>query len=112
VFKASYDKANRTSIFSYRGPGLTEGLKILSRVKETIGVPIISDVHTVEEIKPAAEVLDILQIPAFLSRQTDLVIAAAESGKTINIKKGQFLRRVICDLLLKKPGLSGTAIFY
>jgi len=109
VFKASYDKANRTSIFSYRGPGLTEGLKILSRVKETIGVPIISDVHTVEEIKPAAEVLDILQIPAFLSRQTDLVIAAAESGKTINIKKGQFLAPGDMRSVIEKAGSVGNS---
>jgi len=109
VFKASYDKANRTSIDSYRGPGLTEGLKILSRVKEITGVPIISDVHTVDEIKPASEVLDILQIPAFLSRQTDLVIAAADSGKTINIKKGQFLAPGDMRSVIKKAGSVGNS---
>ena len=109
VFKASYDKANRTSIDSYRGPGITEGLKILSRVKETIGVPLISDVHKVEEIKPAAEVLDILQIPAFLSRQTDLVIAAAETGKTVNIKKGQFLAPGDMRSVIEKAGSVGNS---
>ncbi len=91
VFKASYDKANRTSIDSYRGPGLDAGLKIFTRVKDLMGVPVISDVHNVEDVKPASEVLDVLQIPAFLSRQTDLVLAAAATGKTVNIKKGQFL---------------------
>jgi 2-dehydro-3-deoxyphosphooctonate aldolase (KDO 8-P synthase) len=91
VFKASYDKANRTSIDSFRGPGLDEGLKILSRVKNDIGVPVISDVHKIEEVEPASEVLDILQIPAFLCRQTDLLVSAARTGKTVNVKKGQFL---------------------
>jgi 2-dehydro-3-deoxyphosphooctonate aldolase (KDO 8-P synthase) len=91
VFKASYDKANRTSINAYRGPGMREGLAILRKVKESLGVPVISDVHSIEQIAPAAEVLDILQIPAFLCRQTDLLIAAAQSGRVINVKKGQFL---------------------
>lgn len=91
IFKASYDKANRTSIKSYRGPGLREGLAILRKVKEALGVPVISDVHSIEQILPAAEVLDILQIPAFLCRQTDLLVAAAKSGRVINVKKGQFL---------------------
>jgi len=91
VFKASYDKANRTSIDSFRGPGLDEGLKILARVKNDMDVPVISDVHQIEEIEPAAEVLDILQIPAFLCRQTDLLVSAAHTGKTVNVKKGQFL---------------------
>ena len=91
VFKASYDKANRTSIDSFRGPGLEEGLKILARVKNDMDVPVISDVHQIEEIEPAAEVLDILQIPAFLCRQTDLLVSAARTGKTVNVKKGQFL---------------------
>jgi 2-dehydro-3-deoxyphosphooctonate aldolase (KDO 8-P synthase) len=91
VFKASYDKANRTSIDSFRGPGLDEGLKILARVKNDMDVPVISDVHQIEEIEPAAEVLDILQIPAFLCRQTDLLVSAARTGKTVNVKKGQFL---------------------
>lgn len=91
IFKASYDKANRTSIGAYRGPGLKDGLTILRKVKEALGVPVISDVHSIEQISPAAEVLDILQIPAFLCRQTDLLVAAAKSGKIINVKKGQFL---------------------
>lgn len=91
IFKASYDKANRTSINAYRGPGLKEGLAILRKVKESLGVPVISDVHSIEQIAPAAEVLDVLQIPAFLCRQTDLLIAAAKSGRVINVKKGQFL---------------------
>jgi len=91
IFKSSYDKANRTSISSYRGPGLRQGLQILSRVKSQFSVPVLSDVHSVQEVKPAAEVLDVLQIPAFLSRQTDLILAASETGKPVNVKKGQFL---------------------
>ena len=91
IYKSSYDKANRTSFNSYRGPGLKRGLKILSKVKEKTGVPILSDVHCKEEAAIAAKVLDILQIPAFLSRQTDLILACAKTGKVVNIKKGQFL---------------------
>jgi 2-dehydro-3-deoxyphosphooctonate aldolase (KDO 8-P synthase) len=91
IFKSSYDKANRTSIRSYRGPGLHEGLEILQKIKDVVGVPVLSDVHTVEEVALAAEVLDVLQIPAFLCRQTDLVVAAAQTGKPVNVKKGQFL---------------------
>ncbi len=91
IYKSSYDKANRSSIASYRGPGLIEGLRILRRVKEAVGVPVLSDVHQVEEVAPAAEVLDVLQIPAFLCRQTDLIVAAARTGKPVNVKKGQFL---------------------
>ena len=91
IFKASYDKANRTSINAYRGPGLKVGLAILRKVKEALGVPVISDIHSIEQIAPASEVLDILQIPAFLCRQTDLLVAAAKSGRVINVKKGQFL---------------------
>jgi len=91
IFKASYDKANRTSRSSYRGPGLGRGLEILQRVKEEVGVPVLSDVHCFEEIEPAAGVLDVLQIPAFLCRQTDLVAAVAQKAKAVNIKKGQFL---------------------
>jgi 2-dehydro-3-deoxyphosphooctonate aldolase (KDO 8-P synthase) len=90
VFKASYDKANRTSVNSYRGPGLDEGLKILRAVKEETGLPVVSDVHDVSQVKAAAEVLDIVQIPAFLSRQTDLLVAVGETGCIVNIKKGQF----------------------
>jgi 2-dehydro-3-deoxyphosphooctonate aldolase (KDO 8-P synthase) len=91
IFKASFDKANRTSLTSYRGPGLTEGLRILARVREALGVPVLSDIHSIEQVTPAAQVLDIIQIPAFLCRQTDLVEEAAKSGRVINIKKGQFL---------------------
>jgi len=91
VYKSSYDKANRSSVDGYRGPGLAEGLRILAKVRETIGVPVLSDVHQVEEVGPAAEVLDVLQIPAFLCRQTDLVVAAARTGRVVNVKKGQFL---------------------
>jgi 2-dehydro-3-deoxyphosphooctonate aldolase (KDO 8-P synthase) len=91
IFKASYDKANRTSLSSFRGPGLKEGLEILARVKNEVGLPVLSDVHQVTDVAPAAEVLDILQIPAFLCRQTDLLIAAAATDKVINIKKGQFM---------------------
>ena len=91
IFKASYDKANRSSIQSYRGPGIEEGLKILGEVKEKLGVPVLSDIHSVKEIELAHEVLDVIQIPAFLCRQTDILIAAAETGKPVNVKKGQFL---------------------
>jgi 2-dehydro-3-deoxyphosphooctonate aldolase (KDO 8-P synthase) len=91
IFKSSYDKANRTSIRSFRGPGLEGGLAILAEVKGGLGLPVLSDVHLPEECGPASEVLDILQIPAFLSRQTDLILAAAETGRPVNIKKGQFL---------------------
>jgi 2-dehydro-3-deoxyphosphooctonate aldolase (KDO 8-P synthase) len=91
IFKASYDKANRTSLTSYRGPGLAAGLEILARVKREVGLPVVSDVHQVADVTPAAEVLDILQIPAFLCRQTDLLVAAAATGKAVNIKKGQFM---------------------
>ncbi|MFH1857641.1 MAG: 3-deoxy-8-phosphooctulonate synthase [Candidatus Omnitrophota bacterium] len=91
IFKSSYDKANRTSIRSYRGPGLLEGLRILAKVRKELGVPILCDVHAAEEAPYAAEVLDILQIPAFLCRQTDLILAVAKTGKAVNVKKGQFL---------------------
>ena len=91
IFKASYDKANRTSIKSFRGPGLNDGLKILQKIKTELDLPVLSDVHKEEEIDPAAEVLDILQIPAFLCRQTDLLVKAAQTGKPVNVKKGQFL---------------------
>jgi 2-dehydro-3-deoxyphosphooctonate aldolase (KDO 8-P synthase) len=91
VFKASYDKANRTSAGSFRGPGLHEGLRVLSRVREAAGVPILTDIHEASQAAPVAEVADVLQIPAFLSRQTDLLLAAARTGRVVNIKKGQFL---------------------
>ena len=91
IYKSSYDKANRTSIESFRGPGLAEGLEVLRRVKEETGLPVLSDVHSLEEVEPAAQVLDCIQIPAFLCRQTDLLMAAAATGKAVNVKKGQFL---------------------
>ena len=91
IFKASYDKANRTSLNSYRGPGLKEGLAILKRIKEKLDVPLLSDVHRFEEIDEAAQILDVLQVPAFLCRQTDFVMEVAKKAKIINIKKGQFL---------------------
>lgn len=91
VFKASYDKANRTSVTAFRGPGLQEGLRILAKVRDSLGVPVITDVHSVEEVGLVAEVADVLQIPAFLCRQSDLVAAVARSERVVNIKKGQFL---------------------
>lgn len=91
VFKSSYDKANRTSLKSFRGPGLDAGLTILYDLKKRLQIPVISDVHSVEEVKPASEVLDAIQIPAFLCRQTDLILAASKTGKPVNVKKGQFL---------------------
>ena len=91
VFKASYDKANRTSITSYRGPGLDEGLAILAAIKKEVAVPVLSDVHSPQEAVAASQVLDVMQIPAFLCRQTDLLTTAAKQGKPVNIKKGQFL---------------------
>jgi 2-dehydro-3-deoxyphosphooctonate aldolase (KDO 8-P synthase) len=91
VFKSSYDKANRSSIKGFRGPGLDDGLAILRAVKEETGLPVISDVHDVSQVEPAAEVLDVLQIPAFLCRQTDLVLACGATGKTVNVKKGQWM---------------------
>lgn len=91
IFKASYDKANRTSISSFRGLGIAEGLKILKKVKRELGVPILTDIHEVHDVSQVAEVVDVLQIPAFLCRQTDLLCAAAKSGRVVNVKKGQFL---------------------
>jgi 2-dehydro-3-deoxyphosphooctonate aldolase (KDO 8-P synthase) len=91
IFKASYDKANRTSIRSFRGPGVKDGLRILKKIKEQVQVPVLTDVHEVADVAKVAEVVDVLQIPAFLCRQTDLVVAAALSGRAVNIKKGQFV---------------------
>lgn len=91
IFKCSFDKANRTSLKGYRGPGLKKGLAVLKKIKKEVGVPVLSDVHCVSHVKPAAEVLDCIQIPAFLSRQTDLVLAVGRADKPINLKKGQFL---------------------
>ncbi len=91
IFKASFDKANRTSASSYRGPGLDEGLAILGRIRKELGVPVLTDIHEASQAEAAARVVDVLQIPAFLSRQTDLIVAAARTGLAVNIKKGQFL---------------------
>jgi 2-dehydro-3-deoxyphosphooctonate aldolase (KDO 8-P synthase) len=91
IFKASYDKANRTSIRSFRGPGVKDGLRILKKIKDELQLPVLTDVHQVEDVAKVAEVVDVLQIPAFLCRQTDLVVAAALSGRAVNIKKGQFV---------------------
>jgi 2-dehydro-3-deoxyphosphooctonate aldolase (KDO 8-P synthase) len=90
IFKASYDKANRSSVKSFRGPGLTEGLRILAKIKSQLKLPILTDVHETSQVAPAAEVVDVLQIPAFLARQTDLVVAAAKTGRVVNVKKPQF----------------------
>jgi len=108
IFKASYDKANRTSVHSYRGPGLAKGMEILAEVKTRTGCPVLSDVHTPEEARAAAEVLDILQIPAFLCRQTDLVLAAAETGKPVNVKKGQFLAPRDTNSIIEKIESTGN----
>lgn len=91
IFKASYDKANRTSVNSYRGPGIKEGIRILADIKKRLNLPILSDVHCKEDIPIVSEILDVIQIPAFLCRQTDIILAAAETGKPVNVKKGQFL---------------------
>ncbi|MGH9446457.1 MAG: 3-deoxy-8-phosphooctulonate synthase, partial [Terriglobia bacterium] len=91
IFKASYDKANRTSLNSFRGPGLKRGLEILARIRERLSVPVLTDVHDASQVKPAAEVCDVIQVPALLSRQTDLLLEAGRSGAVVNVKKGQFL---------------------
>lgn len=109
VFKASFDKANRTSISSYRGPGLEAGLRILQTVKERHGLPLITDIHEPWQAAPAAEVVDYLQIPAFLCRQTDLLVAAARTGKAINVKKAQFLAPWDMRNVVKKLEESGAA---
>jgi len=109
VFKASFDKANRSSVASYRGPGLDEGLRIFEEIKQTFDVPVITDVHEPYQAKPVAEVCDIIQLPAFLSRQTDLVVAMAESGAIINIKKAQFLAPKEMGHILKKFEEAGNS---
>lgn len=91
IFKSSFDKANRTSVTSFRGPGMSRGLEILAEVKETTGLPVVTDIHTPEQAAVVAEVADVIQVPAFLCRQTDLLVAAGETGRIINVKKGQFL---------------------
>ncbi|SDB28254.1 2-dehydro-3-deoxyphosphooctonate aldolase (KDO 8-P synthase) [Pseudidiomarina indica] len=108
VFKASFDKANRSSIHSYRGPGMDRGLEIFAEIKQTFNVPIITDVHEPYQAKPVAEVVDILQLPAFLARQTDLVVAMAETGAVINVKKPQFLAPHEMRHILKKFGEAGN----
>lgn len=108
IYKSSYDKANRLSLNSYRGPGLREGLRILRRVREVVGVPVLSDVHDVSEVEPAAEVLDVLQVPAFLARQTDLVVAIARTGKVVNIKKPQFVAPEDMGLVVAKARSTGN----
>jgi 2-dehydro-3-deoxyphosphooctonate aldolase (KDO 8-P synthase) len=108
IFKSSYDKANRTSIKSFRGPGLKKGLKILGKIRKKIGVPILTDVHSIEEVKPVAEVADILQIPAFLCRQTDLLVETAKKARCINVKKGQFLAPWDIQNLIQKCREAGT----
>ena len=108
IYKSSYDKANRSSIYSYRGPGVKKGLKILAKVKEKLDIPVLSDVHDVGEVKEAKEVLDVLQIPAFLSRQTDLILACAKTNKPINVKKGQFLSPPEMKNVIKKIEYTGN----
>jgi 2-dehydro-3-deoxyphosphooctonate aldolase (KDO 8-P synthase) len=107
IFKSSYDKANRTSGHSFRGPGAEQGLAILQRVREKFGVPVLTDVHTEEQARRAAEVVDVLQIPAFLCRQTDLITAAAQTGRVVNIKKGQFLSPVEMGQVVRKTVEAG-----
>lgn len=108
IFKASFDKANRTSIDAFRGPGEREGLKILSAIKEEFGVPVITDVHEPEQCAEVAEVADVLQIPAFLCRQTDLLLAAAKTGRTVNVKKGQFLAPEDMTAVVRKLESTGN----
>ncbi|MCF4150663.1 3-deoxy-8-phosphooctulonate synthase [Dethiosulfovibrio sp. F2B] len=108
IFKASYDKANRTSIHSYRGPGLEKGLRWLSEIKETLGVPVITDIHEPWQAAPVAEVADVLQIPAFLCRQTDLLVAASKTGKPLNIKKGQFMSPYDMKAVVSKCSEAGN----
>ena len=107
VFKSSFDKANRSSVNSFRGPGISEGLDVLRRVKEELGVPVLTDVHDTAQIEAAASVVDILQIPAFLCRQTDLITAAARSGRAVNIKKGQFLAPEDARNIVEKAEAAG-----
>jgi len=108
IYKSSYDKANRSSIHSYRGPGLTEGLRILQKVKDETGLAVLSDVHDVSEVAPAAQVLDVLQVPAFLCRQTDLIVACARSGRPVNVKKGQFVAPRDMVNVVEKVRASGS----
>jgi 2-dehydro-3-deoxyphosphooctonate aldolase (KDO 8-P synthase) len=109
IYKSSYDKANRLSLTSYRGPGLVEGLRILRTVREATGLPVLSDVHDVAEVGPAAEVLDVLQVPAFLCRQTDLLLACGRTGKPVNVKKGQFVAPRDMGHVVEKIASTGNA---
>lgn len=102
IFKASFDKANRTSVSSFRGPGMKEGLKTLQKVKDTFGIPIVTDIHHPEQAVPTAEVADVIQIPAFLCRQTDLLTAAGKTGKPVNVKKGQFMAPEDMETVMEK----------
>lgn len=108
IFKSSYDKANRSSIHSFRGPGLKEGLDILKTVKSRYKIPVLTDVHSVEEVAPVSDVVDVIQIPAFLCRQTDLMVAAAKTGKPVNIKKGQFLAPADMKNIIEKITCHGN----
>lgn len=108
IFKSSFDKANRSSIYSYRGPGLDKGLEMLQSVKDKFDIPIVTDIHTPDQAEPVSKVVDMLQIPAFLCRQTDLLVAAAKTGKIVNIKKGQFLAPEQMGQLVKKVEDSGN----
>jgi len=108
IFKTSYDKANRTSVESFRGPGIDSGLKTIRRVREATGLPVLSDVHSAEEVRKAAEVLDVIQIPAFLCRQTDMLLAAAGTGRAINIKKGQFISPAEMGQAVRKVTSTGN----
>lgn len=108
IFKSSYDKANRTSVNSYRGPGIDEGLRILQKVKKEFNLPLLSDIHSTDEIKKSSEALDVIQIPAFLCRQTDIIVAAAKTGKPVNIKKGQFLSPYDVKNIIDKASSTGN----
>ena len=111
IFKSSYDKANRSSIKSYRGPGIAEGLKILAGIKKTFGIPVITDIHSIEEVDKVKDTVDMLQIPAFLCRQTDLIMKAGETGKPINVKKGQFMAPGDVINIIEKLRESGCGNF-
>ena len=108
IFKASFDKANRTSLTSYRGPGISQGLETLAKIKDTVGVPILTDIHEPQQAAPVATVADVLQIPAFLSRQTDLVVAAAATGRVVNLKKGPFLAPLDMRHVIAKATSTGN----
>ncbi len=112
VFKASYDKANRSSVHSFRGKGIEYGLKVLEKVKKEKGLPVLTDIHETDQAKPVSEVVDIIQIPAFLCRQTDLLLAAARTGKEVNVKKGQFLAPWDTKNIIEKLQFGGAKKFY